>query len=56
MSVSAGDAGLALLVGSIGLIGGLLGNLIAGNFTLWRQLRAKKSNEEISVIVPDRFF
>ncbi|MDP2797299.1 MAG: hypothetical protein Q8N94_07295 [Methanoregula sp.] len=48
MSVNAGDAGLALLVGAIGLIGGLLGNLIAGNLTLWRQLRAKKMNKEIS--------
>jgi len=48
MTLSAGEVGLALLVGAIGLIGGLLGNLIAGHYTWYEQLLLENSNEKVT--------
>jgi hypothetical protein len=38
MSISLEEAGLAFFIAAIGLIGGFLGNIIAGTFQRWRQI------------------
>lgn len=38
MPISPGETGLALIMLAVGLLGGLLGNIIAGTFHRWREL------------------